>query len=1619
MRCNIGGDARCTFSWESDRTPHISSVASTLDFVVPGQLLTFVLPENHPHQLHADLWNDIASVFVYDRGSEANLCAEVQLSRDTWTLNCVVAHDVRPGTYQPEFLFDPFGLATTNAELTSFSVRPVVFGVDLDTLNGTSGGARVAFSGYMLHHHTAHTTVTVGGINCEVVLAETEAGVTLDPFDLVFRQTAYHGYFDDGEWTKNDRDLSARMFSRLAALEDSYSAEMDGFVFKLLYPEMKLQTRNVQIWKQASNPIMSAPKVVEGFESILSSFDLNGWGGLARSKAASNSLLDGSVVEGYTDYGFFAIGTLGPDANPGMYGYPELVPGPYGPEEVVELYVLSPAKLDSIRAATKAMAKQRLVCNTAAGEEVAGLADVVVQHCWDDIGCFESQCHATGGQTCQFDFLGNAPRIRHSFYAAPSTATDGEMPDPPPCIFDCRMFDLITQGEIDDCAVTSSWLEHDLCLKDCSSTNLMTLVEINDIFCGEGSYGSAIFAGSFGSSYGSVGSSSGFPEIRATEELGLGRNYTAVITDLGVPFIAVTKAPLWILGGSKTDHHHEFAEFPKAFQSTPHLTGLEFYRLPFVATNPMSKHIVRGRSAYFRCVVESDDSLAYQWYHDGTPLSDGTSGKWTGSTNWFLRIASVQSSDQGSYACRATVQSGPFAGVDVHSKKALLTVDIPTAIVTGPSSQTLPSGSLLELSCEVSGTPPIFIEWAVNGLPLTSSAGTSSLLSLNNTSVGDGGDYTCTAVNLVDWSTSVPATVVIIPPPTFAPTALPTRMPTLVPTAMPTVVPSAQPTLSPTLYPTSACTNGVQDVDESDVDCGGSSCRSCVVGSSCRGDADCRTGKCSGSGVCATRAPTESPTKMPTLAPTTAPTFAPTSRPAVGATDEILDPPLCVFDCNMFDRVAEGEVDDCAVTSSWLEDPCLDDCALTDLETLVDINDAFCKLDGVGSYSSVSIGSTGGSYGESVPYSSGRYADLPLYGSSVEEGGTHRTLLQTSDGTSLPYFEDTVSSFGEPDPPICSFDCSMFELVTVGEVDDCAITTAWLDDACLNDCSSSDWDDMHLINGIFCGSGSYASWSGSFALGESYASGFESTAYGSGPEYTPYGSASVVPSVVVVGGTVMLSGISAARFGENGGLRRALRQDIGTAAGVESGLVELVRVQSSSGTATRRKTTRELLGDGAEVDFQVKILQQTSGENVAAKIESSWMLTATVAYAHANGYGTISGLVANVAVITPAGVSSPPTPPTVPDQIPPQPDANLTAAPTTFPSDRPTRAPSASPSESPTEAPTGTPTTASPTASPTERPTHVPTVTPELHFFGLFVNVSGYTEVNGSFTVGWPGTSGTGYGHATLFCNVTGIPEPGITWHLNGNVLSHTSAVLETFVSGSTDQYFCTAANTAGTEQSDVATIASFPIPSVHNVTTSATNLWPGDTAVLACAAEGFESHLLWMRGTTVLEGENAATLTVGFSLRGTEEFTCVAYNRAGESAESVFVASYAIPKVGAVPSILQPLQGTALQIECSAVGAAISWQWFHDSHLLNATAGAAVGNTSDIDPVPVVEVENHENGDGSSSILKVASVEFGLSGAYSCVARSFPPPPHSPHFVPLLRCPCYHRSEFLPFPTP
>jgi hypothetical protein len=138
----------------------------------------------------------------------------------------------------------------------------------------------------------------------------------------------------------------------------------------------------------------------------------------------------------------------------------------------------------------------------------------------------------------------------------------------------------------------------------------------------------------------------------------------------------------------------------------------------------------------------------------------------------------------------------------------------------------------------------------------------------------------------------------------------------------------------------------------------------------------------------------------------------------------------------MFNVIASGAVDDCAVISGWSSDPCQDNCSVDDLALFEEINRDFC---------SESEERRGSSVGGGDSYVSGSYGD-----SSWPPRSSYGSYL---DGSSVPG---------------CLFDCDMFDFIASGAVDDCVVISGWSSDPCQDDCSVGDLILFEEINRDFC-----------------------------------------------------------------------------------------------------------------------------------------------------------------------------------------------------------------------------------------------------------------------------------------------------------------------------------------------------------------------------------------------------------------------------------------------------------------------------------------------------------------------------------------------------------------------
>ncbi len=106
--------------------------------------------------------------------------------------------------------------------------------------------------------------------------------------------------------------------------------------------------------------------------------------------------------------------------------------------------------------------------------------------------------------------------------------------------------------------------------------------------------------------------------------------------------------------------------------STTNFFTVAVIGLPQIITEPASQTNVNGGTALFTVAATSQAPLAYQWFDNSSPLSDG--GRISGSSTATLTIVNLTNTDAASYS---VVVSNLNLGGSVTSTPAALTVVVP------------------------------------------------------------------------------------------------------------------------------------------------------------------------------------------------------------------------------------------------------------------------------------------------------------------------------------------------------------------------------------------------------------------------------------------------------------------------------------------------------------------------------------------------------------------------------------------------------------------------------------------------------------------------------------------------------------------------------------------------------------------------------------------------------------------------------------------------------------------------------------------------------------------------------------------------------------------------------
>ncbi len=173
------------------------------------------------------------------------------------------------------------------------------------------------------------------------------------------------------------------------------------------------------------------------------------------------------------------------------------------------------------------------------------------------------------------------------------------------------------------------------------------------------------------------------------------------------------------------------------------------------ASEPSDQYVEPGNTLTLTAAGVGTTAVSYQWYHNGTPLSDGAGV--SGSTTATLTITGVNAGRAGSYTVRITNTSGFL------ERMAAVTVLGAPQIVEQPLSGSYFIGSNVTLTVRAIGVPTLTYQWYKGTDPI--SGATSSSLTLTNTQKADSGSYSVRISNGSGTVTSNAASLVIFLPP--------------------------------------------------------------------------------------------------------------------------------------------------------------------------------------------------------------------------------------------------------------------------------------------------------------------------------------------------------------------------------------------------------------------------------------------------------------------------------------------------------------------------------------------------------------------------------------------------------------------------------------------------------------------------------------------------------------------------------------------------------------------------------------------------------------------------------------------------------------------------------------
>ncbi len=174
---------------------------------------------------------------------------------------------------------------------------------------------------------------------------------------------------------------------------------------------------------------------------------------------------------------------------------------------------------------------------------------------------------------------------------------------------------------------------------------------------------------------------------------------------------------------------------------------------PVITQQPGDVSIDRGENASFAVSATGTPPFQYQWYFGNNSLQ--------GETDATLSLMNVSTDAAGEYSVVITDSKG--GAVSSRSAKLEVNVPVPPVITQELQDTRVPWGSNVSLKVEAGGTPPFEYKWYFNRTSLPGE--TNNVLTLENVTSGNSGQYIVTVNNRTHNATFSYANLIVLLPP--------------------------------------------------------------------------------------------------------------------------------------------------------------------------------------------------------------------------------------------------------------------------------------------------------------------------------------------------------------------------------------------------------------------------------------------------------------------------------------------------------------------------------------------------------------------------------------------------------------------------------------------------------------------------------------------------------------------------------------------------------------------------------------------------------------------------------------------------------------------------------------